>query len=205
MTTLQGKKIVIVGGSSGIGYSVAKASLLSLAEHVLIASSSLPRVDTAVTRLLAEPVLQEQTNLQQRLAGEVLDIRDTQAVRTFFDKIGEIDHLIITAGNISLQFEFQNEDLDKLKSECYAPESRLLPPLYSCRNTKMRSMTDFGDRQSRRKRQRSGQVDLSFSQSVRFHQEDPQQLHSLVYTLCRQLSDQATSKLVAHCQSTRLG
>lgn len=38
--TLQGKKIVVVGGSSGIGYSVAKAALKEVAGHVLVASSS---------------------------------------------------------------------------------------------------------------------------------------------------------------------
>ena len=121
MATLEGKKIVIVGGTSGIGYSVAKASLLSLAEHVLVASSSPPRVEAAVKRLLAEPALQGQADLTGRLTGEVLDIRDTVAVRAFFDKIGEIDHLIITSGNISLQFEFQNADLDALKRRSYEP------------------------------------------------------------------------------------
>ena len=96
MATLQGKKIVILGGSSGIGYGVAKASLLSLADHVLVASSSLAKVDTAVQRPLAEPPLRDQPNLRNRIGGDVLDLKDGDAIRRFFDKIGEIDHLIIT-------------------------------------------------------------------------------------------------------------
>ncbi|KAJ3553812.1 hypothetical protein NM688_g3420 [Phlebia brevispora] len=116
MATLAGKKIVVIGGSSGIGYAVAKASLLSLADHVLIASSSAAKVETAVSRLLAEPDLQKlQPGLQARLSGDTLDLADTGAVRAFFAKIGEIDHLIITSGGISLQIDFRSEDLDKYK------------------------------------------------------------------------------------------
>ena len=116
MTTLEGKRIVVIGGSSGIGYAVAKASLLSLAEHVLIASSSLSKVDTAVQRLLADPSLQGQENLPNRVTGDVLNIGDTQAVRQFFDKIGEIDHLVITAGTLpGPQADFKDVDIEALK------------------------------------------------------------------------------------------
>lgn len=117
MTTLQGKRIVVIGGSSGIGYSVVKASLISLAEHVIVASSSQDKVKSAVARLLAEPELQQFSDLQSRITGDVVDLKDTQAIRTFFDKIGEIDHLIITSGNISLQFGFRDEDLDKFRGQ----------------------------------------------------------------------------------------
>lgn len=114
MATLEGKKIVILGGSSGIGYGVAKASLLNLAEHVLIASSSRAKVDTAVARLLAEPALQSQS-LQGRVSGDVIDLKDTQDVAAFFEKIGEIDHLIITSGTVSTIVDFRADDLTKFK------------------------------------------------------------------------------------------
>ena len=55
MATLQGKKVVVIGGSSGIGYGVARASLLSLAEHVIVASSSQAKVTAAVGKLLVDP------------------------------------------------------------------------------------------------------------------------------------------------------
>ena len=116
MATLQGKKILIIGGSSGIGYGVAKASLLSLADHVHIASSSRAKVDNAVQRLLAEPSLQGQADLVNRISGDVIELSDAQAIRDFFDKIGEVDHVINTAGRLgSLEGEFKDMEIDKLR------------------------------------------------------------------------------------------
>lgn len=114
MATLEGKKIVIIGGSSGIGYSVAKTSLLNLAEHVLVASSSQAKVDAAVKRLLAEPALQAQSP-NGRISGDVVDLQDTQGIAALFEKIGEIDHLIITSGSVSQTIDFRTEDLSKHK------------------------------------------------------------------------------------------
>ena len=117
MATLQGKKIVIIGGSSGIGYSVAKASLLALANHIVIASSSQESVDVAIQRLLAEPELQRQSDLKSRLTGDSVDLRDKEAVTSFFERVGELDHLIITSGNISSQFPFRDGNLDDYRGE----------------------------------------------------------------------------------------
>ncbi|KAF7800310.1 hypothetical protein EIP86_011559 [Pleurotus ostreatoroseus] len=114
MVTLEGKKIVVIGGSSGIGYAVALASLLDCAEHVLIASSSKSKVDAAVTRLLAEPALQTHSP-QSRLNGSVVDLADMQAVARFFEEIGEFDHLIITSGAVTRTIDFRTEDLSKHK------------------------------------------------------------------------------------------
>ena len=116
MATLRGKKIVVIGGSSGIGYSVAKASLLSLADHVLIASSSRAKVDNAVQRLLAEPSLQGQVDLANRVSGDVVNLNDAQTIRDLFDKIGEVDHVVNTAGTLgNLEGEFKNLEIDKLR------------------------------------------------------------------------------------------
>ena len=116
MSTLEGKKVVVVGGSSGIGYAVVKAALLALADHVTVASSSPSKVDTAVRGLLAEPVLQMHKDLVNRVSGKVLDIKNLEAVREFFEKLGEIDHLVITAGTHGgLRGDFKEKDIDKLK------------------------------------------------------------------------------------------
>lgn len=80
MSTLAGKKIVVVGGSSGIGFSVAKLSLLSLADSVVVASSSAERVQKAVANLQA--VIQEK-ELPGRVIGEIIDTADTAKVQTF--------------------------------------------------------------------------------------------------------------------------
>ena len=117
MATLEGKKIIIIGGSSGIGYSVAKASLLSDAEHVLIASSTKEKVDNAVAKLLEENQLQGLASLNGRLSGDVLDLTKSKDISAFFERVGEFDHLIITSGDISLQFNFKEVDLDKCRGQ----------------------------------------------------------------------------------------
>lgn len=117
MATLQGKRIVIIGGSSGIGYGVAKSSLLSLAEHVIIASSSAEKVAKAVARLVAEPDLQAVQGLSGKVTGDVADLGNPQSLRTFFEKVGEFDHLVLTGGTLSGGAQSLREiDLDNSRS-----------------------------------------------------------------------------------------
>ena len=133
MATLQGKKVVVIGGSSGIGYAVAKASLLSLAAHVTIASSSQAKVAAAVARLIAEPELQKLgADLKQRVAGGTLDLGDTKAVGAFFEKIGEVDHLVITSGRVTSTFPWREGNLDSHKGQLNFSHTQPYPPLISC-------------------------------------------------------------------------
>lgn len=116
MATLQGKRIVVIGGSSGIGYSVAKSSLLSLAEHVTIASSSAEKVAKAVERLLAEPDLQAIQDLAGKVSGDVADLGNTQSTRAFIEKVGEFDHLVITGGRVEPKSpRLYDTDLDNIR------------------------------------------------------------------------------------------
>ncbi|KAJ3536344.1 hypothetical protein NM688_g6852 [Phlebia brevispora] len=137
MATLEGKRIVIIGGSSGIGYSIAKASLLSLAEHVLIASSSSAKVDAAVSRLQAEPGLQKlHSDRQSRIAGGVCDLGDAASVRTFSEGLGEIDHLVITGGDSSPPFAFHDADLEAHRNVF---DIRFWGPAIAAQQVKIRS------------------------------------------------------------------
>ncbi|KAH8115656.1 short-chain dehydrogenase/reductase SDR [Phellopilus nigrolimitatus] len=111
MATLEGKKIAVVGGSSGIGYAVAKASLLSLAHHVIIGSSSQAKVEAAVSRIQAE--LSGKV-VKGTISGEVINARDSASVKAFFEKVGEIDHLVWSSGD-SLPIGFLDVDLDQRK------------------------------------------------------------------------------------------
>ncbi|KJA26778.1 hypothetical protein HYPSUDRAFT_63558 [Hypholoma sublateritium FD-334 SS-4] len=93
MATLQNKTVVVVGGSSGIGFGVALAALQSLASVVIIASSNASRVSNAVERLKSH-------KLPGEVRGEVLDARDAVAIKEFAAKIGVVDHVAWTSGDL---------------------------------------------------------------------------------------------------------
>jgi NAD(P)-dependent dehydrogenase (short-subunit alcohol dehydrogenase family) len=90
MAPLQGKKILVIGGSSGIGFSVAKSALAEGAQ-VIIASSSIEKVRDAVS-LLGE---------NQGVVAEQVDVTDEASVIGLFDRVGALDHLIITVSRVS--------------------------------------------------------------------------------------------------------
>jgi NAD(P)-dependent dehydrogenase (short-subunit alcohol dehydrogenase family) len=83
---LDGKNIVIIGGSSGMGLATAAAAATAGAA-VTIASSDKSRLDTALAALPAG------------CAGAVIDTRSEASVAAAFDRIGELDHLVYTAGD----------------------------------------------------------------------------------------------------------
>jgi NAD(P)-dependent dehydrogenase (short-subunit alcohol dehydrogenase family) len=86
---LQEKKIVVLGGTSGIGLAVAKAAIRGGAS-VVVASSR----ETKVSEALAV--------LGKRAEGEVVNLSDETQVRQMFARLGLFDHLVYTAGE-SLQ------------------------------------------------------------------------------------------------------
>ncbi len=111
-TTLTGKRIVVVGGSAGIGLGVAKHSLLNLASEVIVVSSKKPRVDAALASLRS--VISEH-GLPGKATGEVCDAGDTTAVRALFEAMGELDHIVWTAGPAPI-FNLLQKDLEQYRS-----------------------------------------------------------------------------------------
>ena len=84
--TLRGRRIVVIGGSSGIGLAVAEAVLAEGAE-VVIGSSKAANVEAAVARL------------GKGASGATVNVRDEAAVQAFFQGVGALDHLAYTAGD----------------------------------------------------------------------------------------------------------
>ncbi|MGW7526175.1 SDR family oxidoreductase [Streptomyces sp. NPDC054783] len=82
---LQGQRIVVIGGTSGIGLAVAEGAAREGAE-VVVASRRQESVEVALKRL------------GDGAEGHVLDATDEDAVRGVFQRIGAYDHLVYTAG-----------------------------------------------------------------------------------------------------------
>ena len=83
---LRGGRVVIIGGSSGIGQAVAQAAIDAGAE-VVIGSSQAENVEAAVARLGVAA------------SGHAVDVGDESAVAGFFQRAGAFDHLVYTAGD----------------------------------------------------------------------------------------------------------
>src|SRR5262245_9922096 len=83
--TLNDKRIIILGGTSGIGLAVAQAAAAEGA-RVLVASSDPARVEQALAVLPAGA------------EGLSLDLLDDKSVEAFFAATGSLDHLVYTAG-----------------------------------------------------------------------------------------------------------
>ena len=80
--SLSGKKVVVVGGKTGIGLGIARAA------HA--AGASVTVASRRITSVEERPDL---ANFEQ----VILDITDEAAVREAFDTIGAFDHLAVTA------------------------------------------------------------------------------------------------------------
>jgi NAD(P)-dependent dehydrogenase (short-subunit alcohol dehydrogenase family) len=96
---LQGKRIVVLGGSSGIGLATAQAAVREGAS-VVIASSRKARVDEALATLPAGT------------EGHVLDLADSAATQALFARLGQFDHLVFTAGETLQLGSLATTDID---------------------------------------------------------------------------------------------
>jgi len=101
MSTLEGKRVVVLGGSSGIGFGVAKAAAKEGAK-VVVGSSQKKRVDEAVSMLPGAE-------------GHVVDLSQASAIEALFGKLGAFDHLVYTAGESLTLGSIDNLSEDAMK------------------------------------------------------------------------------------------
>ncbi len=86
--SLANKRVVVIGGSAGMGLATARAALASGA-RVVIASRSADKLSAA------------RAGLGAAIDSAVLDITDESAVRAFFEHCGAIDHLVTSAAVVN--------------------------------------------------------------------------------------------------------
>ena len=77
MTTLAGQRVVVVGGTSGMGLATVREAIAQGADVVAAGRRPLgPREPAAGAR------------------QEVVDVTDEESVRALFQNVGELDHLL---------------------------------------------------------------------------------------------------------------
>lgn len=101
-SSLSGKKVILLGGTSGFGLETAMAAAEEGAS-VIVVSSSQQKVDSALI------VLPEGSK------GFIADLGDEKQVAQLFKKIGEFDHLIFTAGDELKFSDLPELDIDAAK------------------------------------------------------------------------------------------
>jgi NAD(P)-dependent dehydrogenase (short-subunit alcohol dehydrogenase family) len=89
MTFFNDRRVLVVGGSSGIGLETARA-FAQAGARVTIASRNRNKVDHALDAAGIE------------MEGHCLDSTDDASVETFFSSSGEWDHVVVTAAETAM-------------------------------------------------------------------------------------------------------
>jgi NAD(P)-dependent dehydrogenase (short-subunit alcohol dehydrogenase family) len=102
---LKEKRVVVLGGSRGIGFAVAEQAAVAGANVIIVASQAKGVAD-AVERLPKGTI------------GRAVDLRSADGVRELFAELGDIDHLVYTAGE-PIPFGPRLVDLDLVAARDY--------------------------------------------------------------------------------------
>ena len=102
MKSLKNQRVIILGGSSGLGLATAIAAAEEDAVIVIV-SSNQSRIDSALKEL------------PKGSLGFVVDLSREENIKNFFDRIGRFDHLVYTAGENITMSMVNNTDIEKAK------------------------------------------------------------------------------------------
>ncbi|GLS19088.1 short-chain dehydrogenase [Labrys miyagiensis] len=83
---LQNQRVVLLGGTSGIGLATARAALAADASVVVVSSRQ-------------ERVAEALALLGDRAEGHAVDLNEEADVRGLFERLGPFDHLVYSAGD----------------------------------------------------------------------------------------------------------
>ncbi|KAK1590945.1 short chain dehydrogenase [Colletotrichum navitas] len=125
---LLGKHVLIIGGSTGIGFAIAEASIASGA-NVTISSSSQDKLFQAVASLRSFVPASSQQKVQSFAAN--LSGSDAEAnLEAVFEQGGPVDHVVFTAADSLSLMMLQDLTPDKILAAC---QMRLVAPLMAAK------------------------------------------------------------------------
>ncbi|MFD7898534.1 SDR family oxidoreductase [Streptomyces sp. NPDC059743] len=97
--SFSGQRVVVIGGTSGIGQAVVQAAAERDAQVVVVSARQ-----ASVERALRE--------LPPGATGHAVDVRDADALDAVFGRIGEFDHLVYTSGEALTLAPIADLDVD---------------------------------------------------------------------------------------------
>ncbi|KAI1616830.1 oxidoreductase [Exophiala viscosa] len=100
---LRGQHVVVIGGSTGIGFGAAEA-LLDVGARVTIISSNKGKVDAAVERLGSPDA-----------KGVVANVREEEAFVQSLRSFGVVDHIVYSAVDNIIRGKLEDLDIDAAK------------------------------------------------------------------------------------------
>ena len=96
------QKIVVLGGSSGVGLSVAQLAASAGAEVV-------------ITGRDAEKLQRAATQIEGQTQTEIADGTDPQQIKSLFERVGRFDHLVVALSGAKGAGMFRELDLGQLR------------------------------------------------------------------------------------------
>ena len=100
-TKLKGVRVLVIGGTSGIGFGVVEA-LVEYGAYVFVSSSSIQSVETAVERL-RDKYPSAGSNIEGYTCDLASSDRNTSEVENLFNRVTlteRLDHVVFTAGDV---------------------------------------------------------------------------------------------------------
>ncbi|MBE7380635.1 MAG: SDR family oxidoreductase [Leptolyngbya sp. SIO1E4] len=103
MNALQGQKIVVIGGSSGIGFAIAKAAAEADA-LVTISGRSAQKLEDALA------------DIEQDILAYPMDLTQESSIMDFFRREGTVDHLVIAGSSVTSGAFYELPIADAMRS-----------------------------------------------------------------------------------------